>query len=113
MIDAGSLRHRVTIQTPTRTANSLGENVITWTDSHKMWCNIVPVTARETMRSYQPLVDTDVIITARYNTWLQADYRLKWERNGKPTEYFNITGIVNKDNRSAEFEIRAAKTTNT
>lgn len=108
---AGTLRHRVMIQSPTRTVNSVGEAVITWTDTYPMWCNIRPVTARETMRSNQPLVDCDVIIECRYNRWLQTDYRLKWERAGQTTQYFNITGIVDRDEKHREFELTATKTT--
>lgn len=107
----GKLPHRVTIQSPTRTTNGVGEAIMTWSDTHPMWCNIQPVTARETQRSQQPLVDTDVIITCRYNRWLQADYRLKWARTGQTTQYFNITGIVDKGERHAEMELTATKST--
>lgn len=108
---AGTLRHRVMIQTPTRTPNSVGEMVMTWTDTHPMWCNIQPVTARETQRSQQPLVDCDYIITCRYNRWLQSDYRLKWARTGQTTQYFNVTGMVDRGEKHAEIELKAVKTT--
>lgn len=110
-MNAGKYRHRVTIQAPTRTPNSVGEMIMTWADTHPIWCNIRPVTAREIQRSQQPLVDCDHIIEARWNNWLQTDYRLKWARNGKTTQYFNITGIVNVNNRNEELEIQATRTT--
>lgn len=106
---SGRLKQRLTIQTPTRTANGVGESIMTWTDTHNIWCDVRPVTARETQRSSQPIVDYDHVITCRYNRWLQSDYRLKWARQGQTTRYFNIKGIIDVEEKHREFEISASE----
>ncbi|MCK9569857.1 phage head closure protein [Candidatus Pacearchaeota archaeon] len=43
---AGTLRQRVTIQQPVKTANSIGEDEITWSTFATVWMKIIPASGQ-------------------------------------------------------------------
>jgi SPP1 family predicted phage head-tail adaptor len=47
MIQAGQLRHRVTIKSKTVTQNGFGEEVITWATVATVWAAVEPLSGRE------------------------------------------------------------------
>lgn len=62
----GRLRHRVTIQSVTRTRDSYGDPIETWATTHTVWANIEPQTGRERVAAAQIVAETDVMIRIRY-----------------------------------------------
>ncbi len=46
-MNAGRLRHRIRIQTPTAARNGYGEQIITWTTLATVWAAVEPLRGRE------------------------------------------------------------------
>jgi len=65
-MQAGRLRHQVTIKYKETTQNDLGEEVIVWTDLVTVWAGVEPLRGREYMDSRQAQADVDTRIRMRY-----------------------------------------------
>ena len=51
MIRPGEMRERVTVQSPVRATNSLGETIITWQDGLTVWASVNGVSAKEALNN--------------------------------------------------------------
>lgn len=105
-MNAGDLRHRVTIQSQTPTVNAIGERVPgAWTDVTTVYASIRPASAKE-VAYYQAIqLETTHAITMRYTPEMKPDRRLKFG-----TRVFNIAGIVNVDECDIELRVLAYET---
>lgn len=91
MLDAGRLRHRVTIQSRQNIQDAItGESVIVWVDA---WVNIAaaiePLSARELIAAQAQQSEVTTRITIRALGGLTAQHRLL--HNGR---VFNIAGAI-------------------
>lgn len=50
MIDAGELTERITIETPTKAQNSVGETTLTWGTFAEVWAKVQSLSGREAER---------------------------------------------------------------
>lgn len=101
MIQAGKLRHRVTIQKPVRTQDqNSGAYITTWQDIDSVWCSIEPISVREFVASQveDSKVTTRIII--RYRSDINHSYRLYHSAKNK---YYNIEGILADKNSGMEY----------
>jgi SPP1 family predicted phage head-tail adaptor len=78
MIHAGKLRHRVTLQTCTTTADSYGQPVETWTTLAEVWAAIMPLRGREFFAAQQEHTDLDHRIIIRHKPGFTAVNRVLW-----------------------------------
>jgi SPP1 family predicted phage head-tail adaptor len=78
-MNAGQLRERITVQTPTETITASGEASVTWTTLATRWAEVVPLAGRElfTARQVQPEVTHRVRLRrlAGITTKMQLLYR--------------------------------------
>lgn len=91
MLDAGLLRHRVTIQARQTTQDAVtGETLIVWTDA---WLNIAaaiePLSARELIAAQAQHSEVSARITLRPRPDLTAQHRIV--HNGR---IYNIEGVI-------------------
>lgn len=91
MLDAGRLRHRVTIQARENIQDPItGESAIVWTDA---WVNIAaaiePLSARELIAAQAQQSEVTTRITIRTLAGLSAEHRLL--HNGR---IYNIAGVI-------------------
>lgn len=91
MLDAGRLRHRVTIQARENIQDPItGESSIVWTDA---WVDIAaaiePLSARELISAQAQQSEVTTRITLRALAGLSAEHRLL--HNGR---IYNIAGVV-------------------
>lgn len=94
-IDAGGLRHRVTIQERLNTQDpQTGENTYSWEDVATVWAKVEPLSAREFIQSQTTQSQVVARITVRYIQGLSADMRIL--HNGT---VYNIGGVL-PDNES-------------
>ena len=94
-MQAGKLRHRVTIQSPIVTKNTRGVDTITgWNDVATVFAEVRSVAGREQAANEQitPLATHQVII--RYRSGLTTKHRLKWG-----ARYFGVASVLEPDNR--------------
>jgi len=79
MIDPGKLRERVTVQVASGATNSVGELVLTWSDSSAVWASVDGVSAREQLLSGQSQVAISHRVRMRYLPGLTQSHRLSWQ----------------------------------
>jgi SPP1 family predicted phage head-tail adaptor len=103
-MQAGKLRHRVTIQTATQSQDAYGEADRTWSDADTVWASVSPASSRELVQGRQVQAETTHTIRMRYHEDAAPTARLKF---GSRT--FNIVRVHNIDERNIELEIEAAE----
>ncbi len=105
-MEAGKLRHRVTIQqlvagSPQQLPN--GEPDVTWTDYLTMWASVEPLRGRELMLAQQMQSEVDVRIRLRYRGGITADMRVTFGGVN-----YDIKSVANIDLRNSELELMCA-----
>ena len=96
MIDPGKLRERVTVQVASGTTNSLGEQVLTWSDSSSVWASVEGVSSREQLISGQAQVAISHRVRMRYLPGLtQQNMRFSWRNRT-----LEIVSLLEHNNRS-------------
>jgi len=93
-LDAGKLRHRVTIQRQTVGHDSDGGRKVTWDDVATVWAAIEPLSARERLVADQVQSEVTARITIRYRDDVDATMRVK-----HGDDLYNIHGVI-RDNES-------------
>lgn len=102
MLRAGSLRHRVTIQTldaesPSQDAGGAPND--TWSDVKTVWAAVEPLRGRELLAAQQVASEVTGTIRMRYEAGqgVTAKHRCKFG-----TRYYDILAVVNPTERNKE-----------
>lgn len=105
---AGHMRERVTPQSKSVTRNSIGEEVVTWSDlvtstsDHSVWAEVIPLHGREFFAANSEQYACDIRIRIRHLPSLQREHRMLWR-----SEPYDITQIIDLDARKETMEILA------
>ena len=100
---AGTLRHRVTLQSPAGSRDSVGERTTTWTDVATVWASVSPLTARELIAAGQPMGEVSHRVRMRHAAVIAAldsSWRVKFGER-----CLVVQGVRNIDERGREFEL--------
>lgn len=100
MIQAGKLRDRVSVQSPTRSPNTYGETPQAWSDLAERWANVEPVTGKEITVGDQQQSQVTHRVQIRYDARVTADCRLIWEGR-----VLNVTAVMDPDGRKREMTL--------
>lgn len=94
---AGSLRHRVTLQTPATAADGDGGYTDTWTALATVWASVVPATAHDLERAVAGTVQSSAthLVTIRYLAGVTTKTRVLFG-----TRTLQVTGVQNPDERN-------------
>ena len=95
MIRPGEMRERVTVQSPVRATNSLGETTITWQDGLTVWASINGVSAKEALNNGQQEVTVTHRVRFRYIPTLTQQDRFSWRGR-----ILSIVSLLEYENRS-------------
>jgi SPP1 family predicted phage head-tail adaptor len=76
MIRSGLMDSLATVQTPTESANGIGEPILTWSDFATRWIAIVPLTGNEQMTAMAQEGSVTHRIRMRYTTGMKPKMRL-------------------------------------
>ena len=100
----GDLKHRITIQAPTRVPDGMGNTDNTWTDRATICAAIWPVSAKEQIQSMGVVMTMSHRIRIRYRSDIRSNWRLKYKNS-----LFNIVSIVNPnmENRMLDIIVKA------
>jgi SPP1 family predicted phage head-tail adaptor len=96
-MQAGQIRHRVTIQERTTTTDQAGQPLETWTEVLAAWAAIEPVGGREYLESRSIQTDVSHQVRMRYQAGVTADMRVLY---GART--LRIVAVINRDERNRE-----------
>jgi len=108
VIRAGKLSKRITIQTPTETADSYGEPDLSWSSYHECWASIEPVSGRELVASQQTQAMVSHLVRIRYKAGVTPRMRVKYMKDGT-ARYFGIGSVVNVDERNEEMQLACSE----
>jgi SPP1 family predicted phage head-tail adaptor len=90
----GDLRHRVTLQYPTRSPDGMGGFSVTWVDAATVYAAIWGQGASEGIEAAQTGVTIVYRIRIRYRSSMEASWRISWSNR-----LFNIVSILDHDMR--------------
>lgn len=93
-IDAGRLRHRITILQPS-TTSGIGGAEVTYTPLCTCYAAIEPTTATDVIRAGQTVAEVEIPITIRYRAGILPDMKVQ-RANGST---YVVKGIINVDER--------------
>lgn len=94
MIRSGLMDRLATVQTPTESANGIGEPILTWSDFATRWIAIVPLTGNEQMTAMAQEGSVTHRIRMRYTTGMKPKMRLISE--GRT---FEVMSVVERGRR--------------
>lgn len=99
---AGTLRHRITIQQPSASQDTYGEEIITWSTWATVWAAVEPMRADEryTANDAQLLAEADTRIRIRYRPGVTHQMRVSFE-----SRLFDIQGVINLETRDREIHL--------
>ena len=95
MIRPGELRERVTVQVASGATNTLGETVLSWSDSTAVWASVEGVSAREAIAAGQQDTTVTHKVVLRYLPGLTQQMRFAWR--GRTLD---IISLLEHDNRT-------------
>ena len=89
-MQAGKLRHRVSLQKPVKTQNPLsGATVNSWQEITKLWADVVPLSAREFIAAQARQAEVTTRITIRFRSDITSKHRIVYG-----DKIFNIEGVL-------------------
>ena len=106
-MEAGKLRHRITIQNPPAARNEYGEeeqDSDDWTDFKTVWAAITPLSGRELWNAQQSQPDVTHRIEIRYLAGVTSKQRAKLG-----SRLFNFQSMANIEERNRELHIVAVE----
>jgi len=95
-MQAGQLRHRITITSPTpATQNSFGEDVVAVpTEIGTFWCLVEPLQGREKEEAMQRWAEARYKITMRHQTGISFSPKMTANWNGVPLDILDCNDDV-------------------
>ena len=108
MIRSGDLRHAITIEEKTQTADGMGGFTETWSRLYPTRAAIWPMKANEVLDNLKLELQVNHRIRIRHPRAfeIKADMRVKWfDHIAKVDKYFNIISIINVDKRNVLLEL--------
>lgn len=100
----GALRHKIILQTPTKTANTFGDQVPTWADATNghTRANVVALSSRQSGDDEAETGDDEFMIEMRYRNDVTKQSRILW---GART--LEVTGIDFSDQHRGWMDVYA------
>lgn len=101
-MQAGKLRHRITIESPADTQGAtFGEAKLTWSTFASVWAAVEPIGGKELLRADHVAGGLTHRVSLRYIAGVTAKMRINF--NGR---HLNIAAPpINKDERNIELEL--------
>jgi len=99
-INAGALRHRVSLQQSTLTADGGGGATLAWTTVATVWAAIQPLKGRERQRAEQIESPLTHRVTIRHRDGVTAAMRVLFG-----ARVFNIRAVINPDERDRRLDL--------
>jgi SPP1 family predicted phage head-tail adaptor len=107
-LQAGRLRHRVTIKYQSTTIDTSGEQDTEWAVLHsgafdgKFWCEIKPLSARELVASQQIASEVTTRIVMRYDARIKASMRAE-HNDGTTVTIYNLSPPIRDPDTGLEW----------
>jgi SPP1 family predicted phage head-tail adaptor len=96
-MEAGELRHRITVQKKVVTRDTYGAETITWTTHCKAYAAILPLVGREFLEARQTQAEMITKMRIRYQAGIEPEMRVLW---GSRT--YDIQSVIHVEERQRE-----------
>lgn len=91
-VEIGKLRHRLELQSPSKTRGSMGEVTTVWTTQSTVWGSLRPLSGKEREEATQTNEEVNYRARIRYNSSIDSEWRIVNNSNT-----YEITTILNFD----------------
>ena len=105
-MNAGELRHRVTIQEATESRDSYGAAVETWSDLVTVWAKKAHKSSREFFAAQKVCAETTDLWIIRYRSGITTKMRIVYRDH-----YYDIVGAFDPDGRGRELHLLCKEVT--
>jgi SPP1 family predicted phage head-tail adaptor len=99
-MQAGRLRHQVTLETQSTILDTFGEESNAWTATATVWASIEPISGRERLLASGTQADITHRIRMRYRSGVAPRMRVTFG-----TRHFDIVSVANREERNRELEL--------
>ncbi len=99
-MQAGRLRHRITIQNFTSTKDDFGQPIESWSTFAAVWASVEPLTGREYFQAQQTQAETSYRVRIRYRAGVVPTMRVI---HGSRT--LEILAVLNAEERNREIQL--------
>lgn len=104
-MQAGKLRHRVTIQRRATTETSLGQPADSWVKVATVWADVSPIRGREWFAAGMEQSTAELRVVMRYRDDVNAQCRIMWG-----TQPLDIVGApMNVGGRGTDLELMCSQ----
>lgn len=98
-MQAGKLRHRITLQKPVKTQSpATGAVINTWEDVSVLWADVVDLSAREFVAAQAGQSEITTRITIRHRDDVTSKHRILFK-----SRVYNIHGVLADDKSGLEY----------
>ncbi len=106
---AGDLRHRVTFQSRSMSADSFGAQSESWSDVATVFADISPLSGRELLAAQQVQSEISHTVTIRYQTQFAGPKAVAAMRIKYGERIFNIHSSIDPDERHKSLQLSCAE----
>ena len=96
----GNLRHRITLQKPVITRDSIGQELEEWQDVATVWASIEPLSGKEYFNAQQTNSEVTTKITLRYLLGVTSQMRIIFQKHT-----YNILSVINFEERNIYLQL--------
>jgi len=102
-MEAGRLRHRVTIQRRLESRDTYGGRQETWSDVAEVWAEVAPLVGREYMEGRQEGAEITTKIRIRYRREIGPEMRVMWDDpQAHDKRYYDIESVQHVETKQRE-----------
>ncbi len=99
-VNIGSYRNRIIFKKRNNEANGMGGFIVTWSEVCTIWGSFIQINAKESFYYKQIYPTAEFKIQCRYRPDLNSNMRIFYNN-----KYYDITGVIDKDNLHKELTI--------
>ena len=99
-MQAGKMRHRITIQQATTAADTYGQPIETWSTYAERWASIEPIRGREYWDAHQVNAEVTTRIRIRSLSGVTPKMRVSWN-----SQIFDIVSVIHVEQRNRETQL--------
>lgn len=103
-MQAGKLRHQVTLQSNTPTRNNGGELVESWSTWATVWASVEPLDGREYFNAQQVTSEVTTRIRMRYRDGVTPQLRVAWRNR-----IYQVHAVIRVEERDREIHLMCSE----
>lgn len=101
-MQAGWLRHRVTVQEKDVARDEYGDEIVAWSDVVTAWAAVEPLRGRELVEMRQEYAEVSTRIRLRFLRGVDTSMRVVWVDEVAAEHVFNIEAVIHPLERKRE-----------